>query len=88
MSLTYYTQIYPDCKIRVVIRPVKSYATQISRFSNGKVAKNMIKYYGLFLLTILISREKITKIDLKNKNTCSILKLGEYSKIKDIEIEV
>lgn len=48
MSLTYYTQIYLDCKIRVVIRPVEQYATQISRFSNGKVAKNMIKYYGLF----------------------------------------
>ena len=43
MSLTYYTQIYPDCKIRVVIRPVEQYATQISRFSNGKVAKNMRK---------------------------------------------
>lgn len=40
-----------------------------------------------FILTTLIS-QKITKINLKNGNICSVLRLGEYSKIKDIEIEV
>ena len=41
-----------------------------------------------FILMTLVSQEKISKIDLKGENICSILKLGEYSKIKDIEIEV
>lgn len=41
-----------------------------------------------FILMTLVSQEKISKIDLKRENICSTLELGEYSKIKDIEIEV